>query len=79
MSEDKLGALVPEMNLSIPAMWVPSNTTVAGRRHVRGARAPILPRVILLACFDPSSKRVRIANVMWRVEDAFITCYCTHS
>jgi hypothetical protein len=40
-----------------------------------GARARILPRVILPVCFDPShySKRVRIANVMWRVEGAFIS------
>jgi hypothetical protein len=40
-----------------------------------GARAPILPRVILPVCFDPShcSKRVWIANVMRRVEGAFIS------
>lgn len=40
-----------------------------------GARAPIPPRVVLPVCFDPShySKRVRIANVVWRVEGAFIS------
>ena len=40
-----------------------------------GGRAPILPRVITPVCFDPShySKRVQIANVMWRVEGAFIS------
>lgn len=57
---------------------VPSNTTVSRGpldTDTFGARAPIPPRVILPVCFDPSnySKRVRIANVMWRVGGVIIS------
>jgi hypothetical protein len=52
MSEDKLSALVPEMNPVNFSDAVPSNTNVAG---TFGGRAPVLPRVVLPACFDPST------------------------
>jgi len=65
MCEDKLGALVPEMDFQATRLSLAADTF--------GARAPVLPRVILPACFDPSTRRVWIANVMWRGEGPFIT------
>jgi hypothetical protein len=77
MSEDEIscpGACNEPVNSSGA---VPSNMTVSRgplEADTFGARAPIPPRVVL-PCFDPShySKRVRIANVVWRVEGAFIS------
>ncbi len=65
MSEDELGALVPEMNCQLQQCGSKQHDRLegtVGRRHVRGARAPVLPRVILRACFDPYTKRLWIAK-----------------